>query len=150
MAVVRQRYAWSRTGEGLEALETAERTARKQPWYPYIGAFGGKANPFWDFWKLIRDYDPAPALQKVRCPVLATFGERDTFVPVAKSVAIWEVELNKAGNKDVTIKVFPNGDHSLVETRTGGLKEIPHIRRFVPGYWDFQLDWLLKRVTLRD
>lgn len=150
MAIVRQRYAWSRTGEGLEALEAAERTARKQPWYPYIGAFGGKENPFWHFWKLIRDYDPVPALEKVRCPVLATFGGRDTFVPVAKSVANWEAGLKKAGNKDVTIKVFPAGDHSLVEAKTGGLKEIPHIRRFVPGYWELQRDWVLQRVSRRE
>lgn len=79
--------------------------------------------------------------------MLATFGGRDTFVPVAISVATWEAGLKKANNRDVTIKVFPNGDHSLVEAKTGGLKEIPHIRRFVPGYWEFQRDWVLKRVA---
>src|SRR5258705_8902044 len=74
MALVRQRYQWSRGGEGWETLSIADRAARKELWYPYIGALGNRENPFWRFWELIRDYDPLPALKKVRCPVLAVFG----------------------------------------------------------------------------
>jgi pimeloyl-ACP methyl ester carboxylesterase len=117
-------------------------------WYPYVGSLGGKENPFWHFWRLIRDYDPLPALENVRCPVLAVFGERDTYVPVAKSVANWETGLKKAGNADVTIKVFANADHSLLEVKTGGLKEMPRVKGFVPAGFQFQKDWLLRHVRI--
>jgi len=80
--------------------------------------------------------------------VLAIFGERDTFVPVEKSALNWKRGLEKADNKDVTIKIFESGDHSLVEVKTGGLKELPRLRRFVPGGFEFQKEWLLKHVTL--
>ena len=148
MALVRKRYAWSRTGLGWENLSTVDRDARKTPWYPYVGALGKKDNPFWKFWELIRDYDPLPALEKVRCPVLAIFGDRDTFVPVPESILRWKQGLKTAGNNDVTIKVFSNADHSLLETTTGGLKETAYVKRFVPGAFAFQRDWLLNHVKL--
>jgi hypothetical protein len=65
---------------------------------------------------------------------------------VKESIANWEEGLRKAGNKDVTIKVFREADHSLIEVKTGGLKELPRIRRFVPGCFEFQKDWLLKHA----
>ncbi len=146
MALVRQRYQWSRGGEGWETLSIADRAARKELWYPYIGALGNRENPFWRFWELIRDYDPLPALEKVRCPVLAVFGQRDTFVPVEKSALTWERSLKRAGNTDVTIKILPDADHSLIEVKSGGLKELPRLRRFVPNAFALQKDWLLKHV----
>ncbi len=148
MALVAQRYQWSRTGEGWDALYAADRAARKNPWYPYIGALGGKDNPFWDFWALIRDYDPTAALEKVRCPVLALFGDRDTFVPIEESVQNWKRGLAKAGNQDVTVKILPNADHSLIEVMGGGLKELPYLKRFVPAAFHIQKDWLLKHVDV--
>jgi pimeloyl-ACP methyl ester carboxylesterase len=148
MALVRQRYLWSRTGDGWDELAAADRAVRKEQWYPYIGALGAKQNSFWKFWALIRDYDPLPALEKVRCPVLAVFGERDTYVPVPESISRWEQGLKKAGNTNVTIKVFAGADHSLLEAKTGGLKEISRVKRFVPGAFEFQKDWLLQQVKL--
>jgi uncharacterized protein len=106
----------------------------------------GKDHPFWRFWALIRSYDPVPALEKVTCPVLAVFGAKDTFLPAEKSAAIWKAALEKAGNKDVTVRVFPDGDHSLIESESGGLKEAARARRFVPGFFDLCRDWVLKRV----
>lgn len=144
MKFLRQRYQWARTGEGWESLAAAEREARSARWFVYTGGSGGKDNPFWDFWRLIRSYDPVPDLEKVRCPVLALYGGKDTFLPVEKSVQVWQRALEKAGNKDVTLRVFPDGDHSLIESRTGGLKDTARARRFVPGYFDTIRDWTLK------
>ena len=87
-----------------------------------------------------------PVLEKVTCPVLAVFGAKDTFLPAEKSARIWQTALEKAGNKDVTIRVFPDGDHSLIESKTGGLKETARARRFVPGFFETLRDWTLKQV----
>lgn len=146
MVLVRLRYDTARTGKGWKHLAVAEQAAKKEPWSPYIGITSGKDDPFWHFWSLIRDYDPGPVLEKVKCPVLAIFGQLDTYLPVKKSVAAWQKGLRHAGNRDVTIKVFSRGEHSLIEAKTGGIKEVPRLKRFVPGYFQTQRDWLLKRV----
>ena len=148
MTLIRSRYECVRTGQGWEELAAAERAAESERWYPYTGGAAGKDHPFWGFLRLIYDYDPVPALEKVKCPVLAVWGGLDTFVPVEKSVAVWRNSLAQAGNKDVTLKVFPNGDHSLLDAKTGGLKEVARLKGFVTGYFEMQKDWLLQRVRV--
>ena len=146
MKFIRQRYHCALTGEGWDALADAERAIKGKAWFAYSGGSAGQNHPFWHFWKLIRTFDPVPAMEKVNCPVLGVFGARDTFLPAEKSARIWRAALEKAGNKDVTIRLFPDGDHSLVECKTGGLKEAARARRFVPGYLDTLRDWTLKHV----
>lgn len=81
--------------------------------------------------RALMEVDPADFLTKVRCPVLAIFGESDTSVPVEKSVALYKQYLHEAGNEAVTIKVFPNAGHTI---RVGG--------EFADGYFDLMVDWL--------
>lgn len=146
MKFIRQRYQAALTGEGWDALVETERDAKNKSWFAYTGGSVGKEHPFWHFWSLIRGYDPVPVLEKVTCPVLAVFGAKDTFLPAEKSARIWQMALEKAGNKEVTIRVFPDGDHSLIESKTGGLKETARARRFVPGFFETLRDWTLKHV----
>jgi dienelactone hydrolase len=148
MTLIRSRYECARTDQGWEKLAAAERAAESEHWYSYTGGAAGKDDPFWGFWRLIHDYDPAPVIEKVKCPVLAVWGGLDTFVDVEKSVAVWRKSLARAGNEDVTLKVYPDGDHSLMTAKTGGLKEVPLLKGFVPGYFEMQKDWLLRWVQV--
>ena len=141
MKFVRQRYQCALTGEGWEALAAVELEASTKSWFAYAGGHAGKDDPFWHFWRLICAFDPVPALEKVRCPVLAVWGANDTFVPPEKSARIWQAALTKAGNRDATIKVFPDGDHSLIASKTGGLKETARAQDFVPEYFDTLRQW---------
>jgi uncharacterized protein len=138
----------ARTDRGWDELAATTRVASVQPWYPYIaGAVVHKGDDLAK-WRSFLEYDPVPALQKIHCPVLAIFGGLDQVVPVEKSADIWRQATAKAGNKDVTIKIFPHGNHSLVETKTGALRDSALAKRFVPGFFDLQRDWLLKRVRV--
>jgi fermentation-respiration switch protein FrsA (DUF1100 family) len=49
-------------------------------------------------------YNPAPALEKVKCPVLAINGEKDLQVPPKENLEAIKNALTKGGNKKVTIK----------------------------------------------
>ena len=64
---------------------------------------------------------------------------------MTKSATIWEETLRRAGNRDVTIKVFPNADHSLLEAKTGGLKESPYKKHFASGVMPLLRDWVVER-----
>ena len=66
-----------------------------------------------DFVAGIGDHDPVPALERLRCPVLAVFGARDTYIPVDASVTLMTEAFERGGNADVTIVVLPDADHWL-------------------------------------
>ncbi|MGQ1947577.1 alpha/beta hydrolase family protein [Geofilum sp. OHC36d9] len=64
-------------------------------------------------------YDPAPALEKVKCPVLALNGEKDLQVPPNENLGAIKEALTKGGNKEFTIKELPNLNHLFQECKTG-------------------------------
>lgn len=53
------------------------------------------------------DFDPAPVLARVRCPVLLFYGEEDEWTPVEPSLAAWE-----RSGADVTVVRLPGTDHA--------------------------------------
>ncbi len=64
-------------------------------------------------------YDPAPVLQKVKCPVLALNGEKDLQVPPKEDLSAIKTALFKGGNKNVTAIELPNLNHLFQECKTG-------------------------------
>ena len=81
-----------------------------------------------------------PALENVKCPVLAIFGELDTLTPVAESIDNYRRGLAKAANKDVTIRVFSNADHALLVWP--GPADRAHWPALAAGYVEMMTDWI--------
>jgi uncharacterized protein len=78
-------------------------------------------------WKLaaaLMDYDPRPALERIRAPVLAVFGGADPITPVEESVAVFR-EAVRPGL--LQVEIFAGAGHRLEEG------DPP---RLVPGYLD--------------
>ena len=90
------------------------------------------------------DYDPVPALEKVTCPMLAIWGEKDVVVPVEKSVKVFDEALKRAGNEDFTLKVFPNLDHGLQPPPDERRSDNEYDTRFLEAI----ADWILERVDI--
>ena len=63
------------------------------------------------WWKYFAAYDPQPALQKLKCPVLAINGSADIQVPAIPNLRGIETKLKKGGNKHVTVKQFEGLNH---------------------------------------
>jgi hypothetical protein len=95
------------------------------------------------------DFDPVPFLEKVKCPVIAFFGEKDVLVPPEGNVSIMEAALKKAGNLDVTIKVLPGVNHNF-QLPWMGSYGFQSSGKTPPGYYDVMIPWLKKtsRCTL--
>lgn len=78
-------------------------------------------------------YNPAPALEKVKCPVLALNGEKDLQVPPKENLAAIKAALSKGGNKKVTAIELPNLNHLFQECKTGSPQEYATIEQtFAP------------------
>lgn len=69
------------------------------------------------------NYDPRPALAKVKCPVLAVNGEKDLQVPAVKNLEIIENTLRSNGNAQVTTKVFAGLNHLFQPCKVGSPNE---------------------------
>jgi dienelactone hydrolase len=85
-------------------------------------------------------YEPLPALRALRVPSLWLFGRLDYVVPSRLSVR----RLQTIGG-DLTVELFPNANHSLVQTQTGLNSEMLASDRFAPGLFPAVREWLRRR-----
>jgi pimeloyl-ACP methyl ester carboxylesterase len=135
--------AASRRGDSYVELEAAVlNDARRQPWWHYFAVLPDAET--WEFWRLHSgipnlDDDLVHVWERVRCPVLAIWGERDTTFPIPEVVARTEAALARAGNRDVTVRVFPGAEHGIKSVETGA---------FAPGYLELIASWTRERVGL--
>lgn len=94
-----------------------------------------------EFFARIADYDPVPALEKIRCPILAIFGSDDVHVPAQASVAAYEAAFARSGHTGHDIVVFPGADHRiLVPDPTTGRP------RRAPGLFELIVTWLARTL----
>ncbi len=96
----------------------------------------------WMQWRNI-DGTSLPDWERVKVPVLAFWGERDTVVPVEKSAERIRTALSSAGNRDVTIKIIPRADHNLM--RQTNPENLP-----AAEYLETMVEWILKRARISD
>jgi hypothetical protein len=88
-------------------------------------------------------YDPAIALKKTTCPVLAINGAKDLQVPPKENLAAIKNALTKAGNKKFTVKEMPNLNHLFQECTTGSPDEYATIEQtFSPNALTEILNWI--------
>ena len=93
------------------------------------------------------DYDPAPALSRVRCPVLALNGGRDVQVLPGQNLPAIERALRSGGNRDVTIRELPGLNHLFQHCTSGSPAEYARIEEtFAPEALDTLTAWLASRA----
>jgi len=91
-------------------------------------------------------YDPAPALKRVRCPVLALGGSLDLQVPPAENLAAIGAALRAGGNADVTTTEMPGLNHLFQTARTGSPSEYGRIEEtMAPAALSTVGDWIAAR-----
>jgi len=108
-----------------QSLQTAV-AQTQSPWFRYFVGF-----------------DPADVLTKVRCPVFALFGAKDTQVPPSLNRQPLEAALAQAGNTRLTVKVYPEANHLFIKANTGEVSEYPALEKvFVPAVLDDLVTWV--------
>ncbi|MEH0829895.1 MULTISPECIES: alpha/beta hydrolase family protein [unclassified Micromonospora] len=138
-----------RSGDDPARVHAAQAHWHDAPWYPLLA---GTTPESIAFLAGIADYDPAPALAALHCPLLAIFGADDLLVPVQASVRAVSDSLGEARHADHTIVVFPGADHSIrIYTGTGpaqvkGGRYTPAER--APGFDELVVTWLERRMPV--
>ena len=92
-------------------------------------------------------YEPAPALEKTKCPVLAVNGDKDLQVDAKLNLPKIEQALKAGGNKDFTIEVIPGLNHLFQTCSTGSPTEYESIEEtLAPRFLETVGKWLKSRV----
>ena len=147
IAYMNLKWEVARTGgEGWDRLQAATQNARDKKWLARAQP-ATKLDDIVPSWKLEMGYDPMPALEKVKCPALAIFGELDTLTPIAETSANYRKGLGRAGNKNLTIQVFPNADHALLVWPKPNDQN--HWPVLAAGYLDMMTNWIDKHGAAR-
>lgn len=76
-----------------------------RPWFP-LAYVRRTLEPDAD-WRDM-DFDPAPVIAAVHCPVLLFYGEEDEWTPIEPSIAAWR----RAGSDEVEVVRLAGADHA--------------------------------------
>lgn len=97
--------------------------------------------------KFFLTYDPATALERVKCPVLALNGEKDLQVPADANLAAIEAALKKAGNTRATVLKLEGLNHLFQRCEKGLLKEYGAIEETLnPVFLQTVGDWIEQQI----
>ena len=86
------------------------------------------------------DFDPAPVLAQVRCPVLLFYGEEDEWTPLEPSIAAWQNAAAVSRNADLKVVRLAGTDHAPTH---GGRPERDAIS---PEYTSILSNWIELRL----
>lgn len=101
------------------------------------------------WFKFFIDYNPAKDMTKVRCPVLAIFGELDTQVDPVLNSKRMRTALDLGKNKDHAEHIFPKTNHLFQKAEIGSPSEYATLAKdFSPGVLDTLSQWIKKRVKI--
>jgi len=95
------------------------------------------------WFRSLLDHDPIPFAGRLRMPVLILQGETDSQVPAAEAAALAEA-IRGGGNREVTVRLFPDVNHLLVRDPVGayeGYASLPSLE-VVPEVLGALADWL--------
>jgi dienelactone hydrolase len=99
-------------------------------------------NYYWIFSRQIAAFSPAQYWRRIKIPVLLVYGAHDERVPPRESVSAIQAALKSGGNGNVTVKMYPNADHTFTivdPPRTGGWP------KHEPAYAEVLVNWILSQ-----
>jgi alpha-beta hydrolase superfamily lysophospholipase len=124
-------------GGARHRLDSLVAALGNRPWFFEPPA---PTDSYWSFSKTFGQIRPLDWWPWIRVPVLLVYGAEDRRVPAAES-ARWIAEaLRRAGNSDVTVRIFPGADHSFRLPPTASGWPVT-----APGYVSALREWLAKR-----
>lgn len=101
-----------------------------------------------NWFRYFLDYDPRPALRKVKVPVLVLNGELDLQVIADQNIPEIEKALKEAGNPDVTIRRLPGLNHLFQPAKTGSPAEYAASDVTMdPSVLDLVTKWIRERFA---
>ncbi|HEV3212986.1 MAG TPA: CocE/NonD family hydrolase [Acidimicrobiales bacterium] len=132
----RLRGAWEAFQRGQLARDELQASIDRvaaEPWFEL--SWVPREAPDQATWRDM-DFDATPFMERLACPVLALYGERDEWVPVEECVRRWHAL--PAAAALVEVGVFADAPHDLASPSDPDLPD--------PRYERALIDWLMRRA----
>lgn len=136
--------------EGKREAELREALLRlPEDYQPYIAQWQKQLHRLEAPWlRFFLSYDPAPTLEKVKCPVLALEGEKDLQVIPEQNVPAMKAALARGGNRDVEVDLLPGLNYMFQTAQTGLGWEYATIEETIsPAVLQKMGDWIAKHTS---
>ena len=128
-SVIEKKIRELSNGRTSDAQADAQAKQIRSAWYQYF-----------------LQYDPATALEKVKCPVLAINGGKDRQVPPNQNLPAIRKALESAGNTHFEVDELPGLNHLFQTAKTGSPMEYADIEETVsPVALEKISGWILKQ-----
>jgi uncharacterized protein len=102
-------------------------------------------NSAWIRWYV--NYNPADALKKLKCPVLAINGEKDLQVPAQTNLSAIENALKAGGNKRIEIKMLPELNHLFQQCKSCTVNEYKELEQTMDSSaLNTISEWMIKTI----
>jgi uncharacterized protein len=93
-------------------------------------------------------YDPGPTLEKLKCPVLALYGDKDMQLDPEQNMDAMKTAFARGGNPDVTIQLLPGLNYMFQKAVTGLGWEYATIPETIsPNVLQIIGDWIAKHSS---
>jgi hypothetical protein len=93
-------------------------------------------------------YDPGPTLEKVKCPVLALYGDKDMQLDPEQNIAAMKAAFARGGNAEATIELLPGLNYMFQKADTGLGWEYATIPETIsPSVLQMVGDWIVKHSS---
>lgn len=91
-------------------------------------------------------HDPTPALQQIKCPLLAIGGSNDLQVPAAVNLEAIKKAVTEGGNSNVEVLEYPKLNHLFQECESGLPNEYTTIQQTIsPQVLEKMVAWLKEK-----
>ena len=91
--------------------------------------------------------NPESYLTKLKCPVLAVYGDKDVQVPSKENIKSLKKALKQGKNEDYTIKEIPNLNHLFQRCKTGYPSEYQKIKETMSfPVLDLITEWISEKT----
>lgn len=123
VAFVERCHAYARGSLADAELEALLQETKGKDWWTRIAP---REVPVEELRRILKhlgriiDHDPAVPLARLRCPLLALFGERDTYVDPSENLPPLRAALEAAKHPDFEIRVIPDATHTFSTVRSQG------------------------------
>lgn len=92
-------------------------------------------------------YNPATALEKIQCPVLALFGEKDMTIDPEQNASAMKKAFTHGHNRDAKVKVMPGLNYLFQKANTGLATEYASIQETIsPTALEAIGEWIPKEI----
>jgi len=151
LVIRRKMDDYTKTGQGWDDLEASFKAIEGALWTQdgFIGGLPAKDAPDWPWLKEAFKVDTTADFARYRGPLQFLYGEVD-FVPTAQARPMLERALGpRVRDPNVSIAVWPGGNHNYLAAKSAAESEFPGLSRFVPGFYECVTGWAAEQFGLK-